>query len=187
MNEEVELYLDDAKEKMEDAISHLEKELRKIRAGKAHPQMLDDVKIDYYGTESPLNRVANVGTSDSRTIVIQPWDKNMIAPIEKAILKANLGFNPANNGELIRINVPALTEERRKELTKHVRSEGENTRVSIRTTRRETNDEIKKLKKEGLSEDDAKTAEDEVQKLTDKFIDEVDKLLEKKEEEIMTV
>ncbi len=187
MNEEVELYLDDSKDNMQSAFDHLEKELLKVRAGKASPHMLDGVTVDYYGVETPLDRVSNVNTSDARTIVIQPWEKNMIEPIEKAIMKANLGLNPINNGELIRINVPALTEERRKQLVKQVRTIAESTRVSIRNTRRDTNDELKKLKKEGLAEDEAKRAEEEVQKLTDDYIKKVDDLLEKKEEDIMTI
>jgi ribosome recycling factor len=187
MEEEVQLYLDDAKERMENAIGHLERELIKIRAGKASPQMLDGVMVDYYGTMTPLNRVSNINTPDPRTIKIQPWEKAMIAPIEKAIMVANLGLNPTNNGELVIVNVPALTEERRVDLVKQVKNEGENARVSIRTARRETNDELKKLKNEGLSEDLERDAEDEVQKLHDEFIKKVEELLAEKEEDIMTV
>jgi len=187
MNEEVNMYIDDAKERMEKAIEHLNNELRVIRAGKANPGMLSNVMVDYYGTLTPLQQVSNVGTLDARTISIQPWEKSMIGPIEKAILAANLGFNPQNNGEVIRIAVPPLTEDRRKQLVKQVKSEGENARVSIRNARRDTNDEIKKLQKDGLSEDIAKDAEEEVQKLTDKYNKKVEELLEQKEEEILTV
>ncbi len=187
MEEEVQLYLDDAKERMEKSIAHLERELLKIRAGKANPQMLDSVMVDYYGTMTPLNRVSNINTPDPRTIKVQPWEKAMISPIEKAIMAANLGLNPNNNGELVIINIPVLTEERRIDLVKQVKNEGENAKVSIRNARRETNDELKKLLKEGLSEDNEHDAEDEVQKLHDEFIKEVEDLLVKKEEEIMTI
>ncbi len=187
MNEEVQMYLDDAKEHMQEAVSHLDKELGKIRAGKANPAILDDIKVDYYGTETPLNRVSNVGASDAKTLVIQPWEKSMIDVIEKAIMKANIGLTPINNGELIRINIPPLTEERRKELVKQIKNISEQTKVSIRSKRREANDEIKALQKEGLSEDEAKEAENEVQKLTDTFSEEVDKLMSEKEEEVMKV
>lgn len=187
MEEEVDFLLDVTKEKMENAINYLRDELMKLRAGKANPHMLDGVVVDYYGALTPLNQVSNVNTSDARTILIQPWEKSMIEPIEKAILHANLGFNPANNGEVIRINVPALTEERRKILVKQVKHEGENAKVSIRTARREANEEIKKLQKDGLPEDVAKTTETEIQKLTDSYSVKVDELLEKKEQDIMTV
>jgi ribosome recycling factor len=187
MNEEVQMYLDDAKEHMQEAVSHLDKELGKVRAGKANPAILDDIKVDYYGIETPLNRVSNVGASDAKTLVIQPWEKSMIDVIEKAIMKANIGLTPNNNGELIRINIPPLTEERRKELVKQIKNISEQTKVSIRSKRREANDEIKALQKEGLSEDEAKEAENEVQKLTDTFSEDVDKLLSEKEEEVMKV
>jgi ribosome recycling factor len=143
--------------------------------------------VDYYGTMTPLQQVSNVGTLDARTITVQPWEKAMIAPIEKAILSANLGFNPQNNGEVIRIAVPPLTEERRKQLVKQVKNEGENARVSIRNARRDANEEIKKMQKDGLPEDMAKDAESEVQKITDSFNKKVEELLAKKEEEILTV
>lgn len=187
MNEDVEFLIETAKESMESALDHLGKELGRLRAGKASVSMLDGVMVNNYGVNTPLNQVSNLSAPDPRTITIQPWDKNMIEPIEKAIMAANLGFNPANNGEIIRINVPILTEERRKQLVKQVKSIGEDTKISIRNSRRETNDEIKTLKKEGLSEDEAKNAEDDVQKLTDKFIENVDELIENKEKEIMTV
>jgi ribosome recycling factor len=187
MNEEVEFVLDVAEEKMQSAISHLEKALLKIRAGKANPSMLNGVFVDYYGVNTPLNQVANISTSDARTIVIQPWEKQMIGPVEKAIMAANLGFNPDNNGEVIRINIPMLTEERRGLLVKQVKSEGEDTRVGIRSARRDANEELKKMQKDGLSEDMEKDAEDKVQKLTDKYYSIVDDLVGIKEKDIMTI
>jgi len=187
MKEEADLCIEVAKERMEKAIYHLENELRVIRAGKANPAMLSSIMVDYYGTLTPLQQVSSVGTPDGRTITIQPWEKNMITPIEKAIMAANLGFNPQNNGETIRIAVPALTEERRKLLVKQVKSEGENARVSIRNARRDANEEIKKLQKNGLAEDLAKDAELDVQKITDNYSKKVEELLEKKEQEILTV
>ncbi len=176
-----------AKEKMEKAAAHLENELLAVRAGKANPSMLNNVTVDYYGSMVPLSQVASVTSPDARTIVIQPWEKNMISPIEKAILAANIGFNPQNNGEVVRIAVPPLTEERRKDLVKQTKHEGETARVSIRNSRRDAIDAIKKLQKDGLGEDLAKDFEAEVQKLTDEFNKKVDVILEKKEKEIMTV
>ncbi len=187
MEEEVEFILDVAREKMNQAITHLEKALLKIRAGKASPSMLGGVYVDYYGASTPLQQVANIGTSDARTIVIQPWEKNMIVAIEKAIMAANLGFNPDNNGEIIRINIPMLTEERRSNFVKQVKHEGEESKISIRSARRETMEELKKMKKDGLSEDAEKTAEEKVQKLTDKFYSKVDELIAFKEKDIMTI
>jgi ribosome recycling factor len=187
MEEEVEFILDVAKEKMNQAITHLEKALIKIRAGKASPTMLGGVYVDYYGASTPLQQVANIGTSDARTIVIQPWEKNMIVAIEKAIMAANLGFNPDNNGEIIRINIPMLTEERRANFVKQVKHEGEESKISIRSARRETMEELKKMKKDGLSEDAEKSAEEKVQKLTDKFYSKVDELIALKEKDIMTI
>ena len=187
MEEEVQLYLDDAKERMQESIKHLEKELLKIRAGKANAGMLDSVLVESYGSNTPIKHLANVGTSDARTILIQPWDKAMIAPIERAIMQANLGFNPDNNGETIRINVPPLTEDRRRDLVKQVRQECENAKIAIRAARKDTNTEIKKLEKDGLSEDVSKDAEDKVQKLTDSYTAKIDKILIEKEEDIMTV
>ncbi len=172
---------------MASAIDHLQKTLLKIRAGKANPSMLNDISVDYYGVNTPLNQVANVGTSDARTIVIQPWEKQMINPIEKAIMAANLGFNPENNGELIRINIPMLTEERRSVLVKQVKAEGEDTKVSIRSSRRDANDELKKMQKDGLSEDVEKRSEDKVQKLTEKYYAKVEELIDAKEKDIMTI
>ena len=186
MEDEVQILLESTEEKMDKAIEHLDRELGKIRAGKANPRMLDGVVVEYYGTMTPLQQVANVNTPDARTIAIQPWEKSMIGPIEKAIMNANLGLNPDNNGDIIRINVPPLTEERRQSLVKQVRKEGEDARISVRNARRETNDELKKLKKDGLAEDLEKDAEDRVQKLTDKYISKADKFLEDKEHEIMS-
>ncbi|MEA2105270.1 MAG: ribosome recycling factor [Bacteroidota bacterium] len=187
MTEEVQFVIDEAKEKMGKAIDHLENELATLRAGKASPRMLDTVVIEYYGSPTPLTQVANIGTPDAKTIAIQPWEKNMVEPIERAILNANLGFTPMNNGEMIRINIPALTEERRKSLVKHVNNEAESARVSLRTARRDANEEIKKLGKDGLSEDEAKKAEDEIQKITDTYSEKVEKVVKAKEEEIMTI
>ncbi|MEX2596335.1 MAG: ribosome recycling factor [Salibacteraceae bacterium] len=185
--EEISMILSIAKDSMHAAIEHLQKELVKIRAGKASPSMLEGVMVDYYGSMTPLNQVANVNTPDPRTLSIQPWEKAMLEPIEKAIMLANLGLNPQNNGELIMINVPALTEERRKELVRQTKAEGEHAKVSIRNARKDANDEIKHLQKESISDDLAKKAEDDVQKLTDDFIKKVDEHLAKKEKDIMTV
>ena len=187
MTEEVQMYLEDAKEKMEAAIGHLEKELIKIRAGRASASMLNGVMVEYYGSMTPLAQVAGVSVPDPRTIAVQPWEKTMIDPIEKAILNANLGLNPDNNGEVIRINIPALTEERRTELVRQAKSECENTKISIRNTRRDTNVELKKLIKEGLSEDLEKDAEAEVQKMTDGYSKRIETMLDDKEKDIMTI
>ena len=187
MTEEVQFVIDETKEKMGKAIDHLDNELATLRAGKASPRMLDTVVVEYYGNPTPLNQVANIGTPDAKTIAIQPWEKKMVEPIERAILNANLGFTPMNNGEMIRINIPALTEERRKALAKQVNNEAESARVSIRSARRDANEEIKKLEKEGLSEDEAKKGEDEVQKLTDTHSEKVEQVVKAKEEEIMTI
>ena len=187
MNEELELYLEDAKERMETAIAHLEKELVKIRAGKASANMLSGIVVDYYGSMTPLSQVASVGTSDARTIVIQPWEKQMIQPIEKAILTSDLGLNPDNNGETIRVNIPVLTEERRLDLVKHIRHEGEEAKISIRNARRDTNDQLKKMLKDGLSEDMEKDAESEVQELTDMYSAKVEKFVSEKEIDVMKV
>lgn len=187
MNEEVQLILDDANERMAKAIEHLDRELAKIRAGKANPQMLNGLMVDYYGTMTPLQQVSNINTPDARTIAIQPWEKTMIQPIERAIMAANLGMTPENNGELIRLNVPPLTEERRKNLVKQVKQESEEGKISIRTIRRDAMEEFKKLKKDGLSEDAEKDAEAEVQKIHDRYIKKVDELFEKKEKDILTV
>lgn len=187
MNEELQFILDSTKEAMQAAIEHLDKQLQKIRAGKASPMMISGVMVDYYGSMTPLPQIANINTLDGRTITVQPWEKNMMQPIEKAIIDSNLGLNPQNNGEQIMINVPMLTEERRKDLTKQVKAEGEHTKVGIRNARKEANDEIKKLKNDGLSEDLVKTAEADVQKITDGFIAKTDRSIEAKEKDIMTV
>lgn len=187
MIEEVKKIQNDAQSLMEKAISHLESELAKIRAGKANPAMLEGIMVDYYGSYTPLNQVANVNTPDARSIVIQPWEKSMLTPIEKAIQAANLGFNPQNDGLLIRIIVPPLTEERRKELVKRSKAEGENARVTVRNIRRDALENVKKQGKNGLPEDMQKDAETKIQQLTDNFIAKVEKHLESKEKEIMTV
>jgi len=187
MQEEVDFILDVCKEKMEAAHVHLEKELIHIRAGKATPAMVDGVQVEYYGSHVPLNQVSNVSTPDARTIAIQPWEKPMIPIIEKAIMVANLGFNPENNGEIIRINIPVLTEERRKGLVKQAHQEGETAKISIRGARKEANDGLKKLQKDGLSEDLEKDAEAVVQKMTDDYNKKVESLVEAKEKDIMTI
>ena len=187
MTEEVQFLIDETKERMDGAIAHLENELAVLRAGKANPRMLDSIHVDYYGASTPLTQVANIGTPDPKTIAIQPWEKSMIGEIEKAILASNIGLTPVNNGEIIRLNVPALTEERRKSLVKQVHNEGESARVSLRTARRDANEEVKKLSKEGLPEDDAKKAEDMIQKMTDKKKKKIDKVVKAKEEDIMKV
>jgi ribosome recycling factor len=187
MNEEVQFLLDETKEQMEKAITHLEAELVKVRAGKASPSMLEGVTVDYYGTRTPLNQVANINTQDARTLIIQPWEKSMLTPIEKAIQAANLGLNPQNDGVLIRINVPPLTEERRRDLVKKAKSEAEHAKVTLRNLRRDANEAIKKLQKNGMPEDEAKDAEAKIQQLTDAYSAKCDKHLELKEKDIMTV
>ena len=187
MTEEVNFHLDIAKEAMQEAISHLENVLAKIRAGKANPQMLRTVKVDYYGVKTPLAQTANVSTPDAQTIAIQPFDKSLIAEIELAIIDSNLGFQPSNNGEKVIINVPPLTEERRKDLVKQAKIEIENAKVSVRNIRQKANDEMKKLGKEGLSEDAERDAEQSVQDLTNIHSKQIDQIYLQKEEEIMTV
>ncbi len=187
MQEEVQMIIDICKEKMEHAISHLDKELVHIRAGKASPRMLDTVLVNYYDSMVPISQVSNINTPDARTIAIQPWEKNMIHPIEKAIINSNLGFNPDNNGEIIRINVPAPTEQRRKEMVKQVNKEGEIAKVSLRSARKDANDNLKKLLKEGLSEDLEKDASEEVQNLVNSFSKKIDKMLDDKNVEILTI
>lgn len=179
--------LEEAEGAMKKAINHLEVELKKIRAGKAHPSMMDSVMVDYYGSLTPLKQVANVSTPDPKTISIQPWEKSMLDPITTAIINANLGLNPQNNGDLIMINIPTLTEERRKELSKRARGEGEHARVSIRNARKDANDLIKEAEKEGLPEDDAKRAEQKIQELTNSYSNKVEEILDQKEKDIMTV
>lgn len=174
-------------EKMKKAIQHLDSELQKLRAGKASPAMVEGITVEYYGAPTPLNQVANVMVADARTLTIQPWEKSMIAPIEKALLTANIGVTPQNDGEVIRLFLPPLTEERRKELVKKVNAEGEAAKVSIRNIRRDGIENIKKLQKEGLSEDEAKSYENRIQGLTDSHVAEIDNLLKAKEKEIMTI
>lgn len=187
MPDELDLILDEAESSMKKAINHLETELTRIRAGKASPSMLDSVSVDYYGSPTPINQVANVTVLDARTISIQPWEKNMLAPIERAIMMANIGVTPQNDGVVIRLFLPPLTEERRKELVKKAASEGEFSKVAIRNIRRDAIESIKKLQKDGLSEDTAKDAEKNIQDLTDRFIALVEKHLAAKEKEIMVV
>jgi ribosome recycling factor len=172
---------------MQKAIGHLETELVKIRAGKANPQMLDGIVVDYYGSPMPINQIANISVMDARTLSIQAWEKNMLQPIERAIIAANIGITPQNDGNIIRLFLPPLTEERRKELVKKCQGEGEHSKVAIRNIRRDAIEAIKKLQKNGLSEDASKDAEASVQQVTDKFISLVDKHLTSKEKEIMSV
>jgi ribosome recycling factor len=185
--DEIDFILDSTKELMDGSLAHLEKEFLNIRAGKASPAMLGGVKVDYYGSATPISQVANVNTPDARTITVTPWEKNMLHPIEKAIMIANLGFNPMNNGDNIIINVPALTEERRRDLAKQAKAEAEDAKIGIRSARKEANTDIKKLEKDGLSEDVCKGAEEEVQDLTNAYIKKIDELLALKEAEIMKV
>lgn len=187
MDELVTMVLDDARERMDKSIEHLENELMKIRAGKASPRIVDGIMVDYYGVQTPINQVSNVGTPDAKTVAIQPWEKNMIDSIEKAIMQANIGITPMNNGEIIRLTIPPLTEERRKDLVKQVKAEGENTKIGVRNCRRDANEELKQLQKDGLPEDEEKTGIAEVQKITDIYIEKIDKILEVKEKDIMTV
>jgi ribosome recycling factor len=187
MSDETEFCLEEAREGMQNALLHLEKELQKVRAGKASPQMLEGVKIDYYGVLTTIDQTANISTPDPRQIIVQPWDKSVLGLIEKAILAANLGFNPKNEGEILRIIVPALTEERRRDLVRKAKSEAENAKISIRNIRRLANDTAKQLKKDGTPEDEVTRLEDDIQKLTDDHIAQIDKVLEVKEKDIMTV
>jgi len=184
MNEEVKFIIDTTKEAMDSAIAHLSKQLLGIRAGKASPAMLSTVMVDYYGSQTPLSQVANINSTDARTITIQPWEKSMIQAIEKGIMLANLGFNPMNNGESVIINVPPLTEERRRDLAKQAKAEAEDAKVGIRNARQEANKEIKKL---DISDDAKNNAEIDVQTLTDKYSVKIDEVLVVKEKEIMTV
>src|SRR5690606_15050299 len=185
MNELISIELDDCKEKMIKAVAHTESELTKIRAGKANPSMLDGIHVDYYGSATPLSQVSNVNTTDARTIVIQPWEKSLLSAIEKAIIDSTLGLNPQNDGSIIRLVIPPLTEERRRELVKKAKEEAEKGRVAVRNIRKDTNESIKKLKNDGASEDEIKAGEAEVQKLTDTYIVKVDQLAELKEKDIM--
>jgi len=187
MMEEINMILEEAEDGMKKAISHLNSELSKIRAGRANPSMLDTVRVDYYGSPTPLSQIGNISTLDPRTLTVQPWEKSLLDEITKAIINANLGLNPQNNGEVIIISVPVLTEERRKDLVKRARAEGENAKVSLRTQRKDANDMVKSLKDEGLSEDAVKNAELDVQNLTNSYSTKVDELVAVKEEDIMKV
>ncbi|WP_405573856.1 ribosome recycling factor [Winogradskyella sp. Asnod2-B02-A] len=184
MNEDIKFIIDSAKEAMDAAIKHLEKQLINIRAGKASPAMLGSVMVDYYGSQTPLSQVANVNTPDGRTITVQPWEKSMLQEIERGIMIANLGFNPMNNGDTIIINVPPLTEERRRDLAKQAKTEAEDAKIGIRNSRKEANNDIKNSE---VSEDLQKNAEIDVQTLTDTYVKKIDAILEVKEKEIMTV
>lgn len=184
MNEELDLVIETCREGMDSAISHLEKQLLNIRAGKANPAMLGSVMVDYYGSQTPLSQVANVATPDARTLTITPWEKAMITEIEKGIMYANLGLNPMNNGESVIINVPALTEERRKDLAKQAKAEGEEAKIGVRNDRKTAMNDLKKL---DLSEDMLKISEEDVQKMTDKYISKIDSIINVKEAEIMKV
>jgi ribosome recycling factor len=187
MTEDAIMVLDETKEGMQNAIAFLEKEFQKLRAGKASPDMLNGVIIDYYGSMSPISQVANINTPDPKQIIVQPWDKSMLPVIEKAIMAANLGFNPANNGEVLRIIVPPLTEERRRDIVKKAKAEAEQAKVSIRSVRKSAMDMSKDLKNEGLSEDDIKKLEDKIQEFTNDFTKKIDTIIEAKEKDIMTV
>jgi ribosome recycling factor len=185
--EEIKTILDDTKAAMDRGIEHTESDFAKIRAGKAMPSMLDSIMVDYYGASTPLAQAANITTPDARTLVIQPWDKSLIGAIEKAITDSNLGFNPQNDGIVVRIVVPPLTEERRKALVKNVKNDAEQAKVTIRNIRKDSNERIKKSQKDGLAEDLAKDGEAKVQVLTDQYIKKIDDLMAAKEKEIMTV
>lgn len=185
--EEIELFLEEAKDTMEKAIQHVGQELSKIRAGKAMPNMLDGIFVEYYGNMTPISQVASINTPDARSLLIKPWEKAVLAEIEKAIINSDLGLNPQNDGETIRILIPPLTEERRLQLVKQVKAEAEHGKVSIRNIRKDTNDSLKKLQKEGTSEDLVKDAEAEVQELTNAYTSRIDKLVEVKEVDIMTI
>jgi len=184
MNEKLDIILKAAKDKMESSLTHLENELVNIRAGKASPNMLKSVLVDYYGNPTSISQLANINTPDSKSIIVQPWDKSLLQEIEKGIINANLGFNPMNNGDTIIVSIPPLTEERRKELVKIVRNESENSKISIRNIRKDCNQEIKKI---DVSDDEKKNYEIDIQELTDNFINKTDSILKVKEKEIMTV
>jgi len=187
MSDELNIIKELAQENMDKAIDHLETELVKVRAGKANPNLVDGIVVDYYGTPTPINQIGNISVSDARTLTIQPWEKNMLQPIERAIIAANIGINPQNDGNMIRLFMPPLTEERRKELVKRSQGEGEHSKVAIRNIRRDAMEQVKKLQKNGLSEDVCKDAEKNIQETTDHYISLVDKHLAAKEKEIMTV
>jgi ribosome recycling factor len=185
--EDINFYIELAKDHMEKSIQHLSHALTKVRAGRAMPSMLDGIMVEYYGNPTPINQVASINTPDAKTLMIKPWEKSVLGEIEKAIINSDLGLNPANDGELIRLNIPPLTEERRKELVKQIRHEAEHGRVSIRNVRKEANDNLRKLLKEHVSEDDVHKAEAKIQILTDEYIEKIEKAIATKEEEIMTV
>lgn len=187
MTEELELIIDDAEASMKKAIGFLEAELVKIRAGKANPNMLDGIMVEYYGNPTPINQVANINIMDARTISIQPWEKKTLQLIERAIIAANIGMNPQNDGQNIRLFLPPLTEERRKELVKKSAAEAEQAKIAIRNIRREAIEEVKRLQKDGLSEDLSKDSEKQIQEVTDKYIAIVDKVLASKEKEVMSI
>lgn len=187
MNEDIELIIEETSDRMEKALEHLEHELARLRAGRSNPALLDGITVDYYGVISPLSQVSNINTPDAKTILIQPWEKNMLGPVEKAIMAANIGLTPVNNGEVIRINIPPLTEERRHQLVKQVRNEGETAKISIRNARKWANDELKQALKDGLPEDIEKDTADKVQEMTHEFNTKIDKVMATKEKDVMTV
>lgn len=187
MNEEIELITEETNDRMVKALEHLEHELVRLRAGRSNPALLDGITVDYYGVNSPLSQVSNINTPDAKTILVQPWEKNMLGVIEKAIMAANIGLTPVNNGEVIRMNIPPLTEERRHQLVKQVRNEGETAKISIRNSRKWANDELKQLLKEGLPEDLEKEAVETVQEMTHSFNTKIDKVVAAKEKDVMTV
>ena len=187
MHEDIQFLLDAVNEAMQNSLSHLEKELSKIRAGKANPMILNGVMVEYYGSMTPLNQVATVTAPDPRMLMVSPFEKSMLGGVERAIIEANLGLNPSNDGAIIRVPIPALTEDRRRDLVKQAKGEGENAKISIRNSRRDCLSDIKKLKDDGVSEDMIKRGEDETQKITDKYTKQVDDILDKKESEIMTI
>lgn len=185
--EEINFIIDTAKEGMMKTVDHTIAAFSKFRAGKATPTMLDGIRVDYYGAITPLAQVAAITTPDAKTIAIKPWEKNLISEIEKSIINSDLGLNPQNNGETIMLNLPPLTQERRTQLAKQIKQEAENGKVGIRNVRKETNDELKKLQKEGAPEDAIKKAEDDVQKLTDTFTSKIEEIYQQKEKDIMTI
>jgi len=187
MSDEIQMALDEATDAMQKGIDHLEFELSKIRAGKASPAMLDGVKVDYYGTPTMLKNISNINTPDGRTITIQAWEKHMLGPISKAIMEANLGLNPQNNGDLVIISVPMLTEERRRDLSKMSHAEGEHAKVGLRNARKDAIDFIRQAQKDGLPEDEAKAGEAKVQEVTDKFNRRIDDIISAKDKDIMTI
>ena len=187
MDEDIEPIIEETNDRMQKALEHLEHELARLRAGRSNPALLDGITVDYYGVNSPLSQVSNINTPDPKTILVQPWEKNMLGIIEKAIMAANIGLTPVNNGEVIRMNIPPLTEERRHQLVKQVRNEGETAKISIRNARKWANDELKGLLKDGLPEDMEKDAVEKVQGMTHDFNTKVDKILSIKEKDVMTV